>query len=60
MLRRMKRDVLQRLPPKQEQIVRVELSGQQREFYRSLLARHYPVLVGAAASGARLRLLLFL
>ncbi|GFR51659.1 hypothetical protein Agub_g14095, partial [Astrephomene gubernaculifera] len=57
MLRRLKRDVMQQLPPKMEQLVRVELSPQQREIYKSLLLRHSSVLAGhraavAAAGGA--------
>ncbi|KAG1665916.1 hypothetical protein FOA52_004505 [Chlamydomonas sp. UWO 241] len=52
-LRRLKKDVLKGLPPKLEQIVRVELSGMQRELYRSLLARHLPVLAGGAKDGGR-------
>ncbi|GAX74493.1 hypothetical protein CEUSTIGMA_g1942.t1 [Chlamydomonas eustigma] len=53
LLRRLKKDVLKnKLPPKQEQIVRVELSRMQREFYRNLLARHYPVLVAGSSSSA--------
>jgi len=48
LLRRLKKDVLRKLPPKQEQIVRVELSPMQREFYKSLLARHYPLLAGSS------------
>lgn len=32
LLRRVKRDVLKQLPPKMEQIVRVELSPKQREW----------------------------
>jgi chromodomain-helicase-DNA-binding protein 4 len=34
MLRRLKRDVLTQLPPKMEQLVRVELSPQQRALYK--------------------------
>ncbi|EFJ45932.1 hypothetical protein VOLCADRAFT_30242, partial [Volvox carteri f. nagariensis] len=57
MLRRLKNDVMKQLPPKMEQLVRVELSPQQREIYRSLLLQHSSVLVGhraavAAAGGA--------
>ncbi len=33
LLRRIKRDVLKQLPPKMEQIVRVELSVKQREWW---------------------------
>lgn len=33
LLRRVKRDVLKQLPPKMEQIVRVELAPKQREWW---------------------------
>lgn len=48
LLRRMKADVLQALPPKKEQIVRVELSGPQRTLYKALLTNSYPTLIGGA------------
>ena len=54
LLRRLKKDVLKGLPPKQEQIVRVELSPMQREWYKTLLAKHYPTLT-AAEAGSRSR-----
>ena len=44
LLRRMKKDVLQQLPPKAEQIVRVELSPLQKEWYRATLTRNYTSL----------------
>lgn len=44
MLRRMKKDVLQQLPPKRELIVRVELSKAQKQYYRQILLNNYPVL----------------
>jgi SNF2 family DNA or RNA helicase len=47
LLRRMKKDVLTQLPPKQEQIVRVELSQEQRLLYRTILERNYMALTGA-------------
>eukprot|EP00798_Chlamydomonas_sp_ICE-L_P016466 gene16466-22688_t len=52
LLRRLKKDVLKGMPPKEEQIVRVELSTIQRDFYRSLLARHYPVLAAGKSASA--------
>ncbi|GLI68202.1 hypothetical protein VaNZ11_012548, partial [Volvox africanus] len=57
MLRRLKKDVMKQLPPKMEQLVRVELSPRQKEIYKSLLLQHSSVLVGhraavAAAGGA--------
>ena len=45
-LRRLKKDVLKQLPPKREQIVRVELSKQQKEFYKQILIKQYPALTG--------------
>ncbi|CAG9462529.1 unnamed protein product [Pedinophyceae sp. YPF-701] len=44
MLRRVKKDVLQELPPKKEQIVRVELSATQKRFYRQILQKNFPSL----------------
>ncbi|GIL52295.1 hypothetical protein Vafri_8203 [Volvox africanus] len=57
MLRRLKKDVMKQLPPKMEQLVRVELTPRQKEIYKSLLLQHSSVLVGhraavAAAGGA--------
>lgn len=46
LLRRLKKDVLKQLPPKMEQIVRVELSEEQRQLYKAILARNYEALVG--------------
>lgn len=43
-LRRVKKDVLKQLPPKSEQMVRVELSKLQRHFYKQILIRQYPAL----------------
>lgn len=43
LLRRLKKDVLKQLPPKQEQIVRVELSAVQKQCYKDLLARNFDV-----------------
>lgn len=48
MLRRLKKDVLKQLPPKMEQIVRLELSDEQRELYKAILSRNYEALVGEA------------
>ena len=46
LLRRLKRDVLKQLPPKREQIVRVELAPLQKDLYRGILARNMPTLMG--------------
>ena len=45
LLRRLKKDVLKQLPPKKEQIVRVEMTEAQREMYKSILARNFHLLV---------------
>jgi SNF2 family DNA or RNA helicase len=39
--------VLKQLPPKMEQIVRVELSEEQRQLYKAILSKNYDALVGA-------------
>ncbi|PIN15480.1 Chromodomain-helicase DNA-binding protein [Handroanthus impetiginosus] len=44
LLRRVKKDVMKELPPKKELILRVELSGKQKEYYRAILARNYEIL----------------
>ena len=46
----MKKDVLKQLPSKREQIVRVELSLLQKEWYRSILTRSFPQLISAGAT----------
>ena len=50
LLRRLKKDVLRTLPPKREQMVRVELSQLQKDYYRAILTKNYPVL---ASQGVR-------
>ncbi len=49
-LRRVKKDVLKQLPPKKELILRVELTPLQKEYYRSVLTRSFPVLSNKAAA----------
>eukprot|EP00250_Pteridium_aquilinum_P014046 c21746_g1_i1 orf=310-7884(+) len=44
MLRRLKKDAMQNIPPKMERVVPVELSSLQAEYYRALLTRNYQVL----------------
>ena len=46
LLRRVKRDVLKQLPPKREQIIRVELSAAQKALYKAILTRNLPTLSG--------------
>jgi hypothetical protein len=41
----LKADVLGSLPPKKEQIVRVELAAPQRALYKSLLTNSYQTLI---------------
>ena len=50
LLRRVKADVLKQLPPKREQIVRVELSSMQKTWYRAILTRNLPTLASGALS----------
>jgi chromodomain-helicase-DNA-binding protein 4 len=51
LLRRVKRDVLTQLPPKREQIVRVELSQKQKEYYKSILVKKFPTLANRGGGG---------
>ncbi|KAH6556102.1 hypothetical protein KP509_1Z205000 [Ceratopteris richardii] len=44
MLRRLKKDAMQNIPPKMERVVPVELSSLQAEYYRALLTKNYQVL----------------
>lgn len=44
MLRRLKKDVMQNIPPKTERMVPVELSTIQAEYYRAMLTKNYQVL----------------
>ena len=50
LLRRVKRDVLRDLPRKAERVVRVELSRQQKDWYRGILTASLPELVGSGAA----------
>ncbi|KAI3664920.1 hypothetical protein L6452_43532 [Arctium lappa] len=44
MLRRLKKDAMQNIPPKTERVVPVELSSIQAEYYRAMLTKNYQVL----------------
>lgn len=44
MLRRLKRDAMQNIPPKTERMVPVELSSIQAEYYRAMLTKNYHIL----------------
>ncbi|WVY90000.1 hypothetical protein V8G54_035514 [Vigna mungo] len=48
LLRRLKKDVMTELPPKKELILRVELSSMQKEYYKAILTRNYPILTRRA------------
>jgi superfamily II DNA or RNA helicase len=54
MLRRLKKDAMQNIPPKVERVVPVELTSVQAEYYRALLTKNYQLLrqvSGAKAGG---------
>lgn len=57
LLRRVKKDVLKQLPPKMEQIVRVELSPLQREWYKNILTKNYEALKGSSKAGGQVGLM---
>lgn len=44
MLRRLKKDAMQNIPPKTERVVPVELSSIQAEYYRAMLTKNYQIL----------------
>ncbi|XP_048131674.1 protein CHROMATIN REMODELING 4 isoform X2 [Rhodamnia argentea] len=44
MLRRLKKDAMQNIPPKTERVVPVELSSIQAEYYRAILTKNYQIL----------------
>ena len=50
LLRRLKKDVLKQMPPKKEQIVRVELSALQKDWYRAILTRNFLNLTAGGQS----------
>lgn len=52
----LKKDVMTKLPPKKELIIRVELSSQQREYYKAILTRNYEILT--RHGGAHVRFML--
>ncbi|XP_024393478.1 protein CHROMATIN REMODELING 4 isoform X4 [Physcomitrium patens] len=55
MLRRLKKDVMQNIPPKAERVVPVELTPVQAEYYRALLTKNYQLLrqVGGCKPGGQ-------
>lgn len=48
MLRRLKKDAMQNIPPKTERVVPVELSSIQAEYYRAMLTKNYQILRNVA------------
>ncbi|PKA62833.1 CHD3-type chromatin-remodeling factor PICKLE [Apostasia shenzhenica] len=44
MLRRLKKDAMQNIPPKTERMVPVELTSIQAEYYRAMLTKNYQIL----------------
>ncbi|WOG89550.1 hypothetical protein DCAR_0208788 [Daucus carota subsp. sativus] len=44
MLRRLKKDVMQNIPPKTERMIPVELTSVQAEYYRAMLTKNYQLL----------------
>ncbi|CAI9090602.1 OLC1v1025414C1 [Oldenlandia corymbosa var. corymbosa] len=44
MLRRLKKDAVQNIPPKTERLVPVELSSIQAEYYKAMLTKNYQIL----------------
>lgn len=51
-----KKDVMTKLPPKKELIIRVELSSKQREFYKAILTRNYQILTRRGGAQVRFTL----
>ncbi|CAN8315046.1 unnamed protein product [Cochlearia groenlandica] len=44
LLRRVKKDVMKDMPPKKELILRVDLSSEQKEYYKAIFTRNYQML----------------
>ncbi|ONK74827.1 uncharacterized protein A4U43_C03F10540 [Asparagus officinalis] len=53
MLRRLKKDAMQNIPPKTERMVPVELTSIQAEYYRAMLTKNYQILRNAGKGGAQ-------
>ncbi|KAL4567790.1 hypothetical protein LXL04_023384 [Taraxacum kok-saghyz] len=53
MLRRLKKDAMQNIPPKTERVVPVELSTIQSEYYRAILTKNYHLLRNIGNGGPR-------
>ncbi|XP_038972307.1 protein CHROMATIN REMODELING 4 [Phoenix dactylifera] len=52
MLRRLKKDTMQNIPPKTERVVPVELTSIQAEYYRAMLTKNYQILRNIGKGGA--------
>ncbi|KAG6526841.1 protein CHROMATIN REMODELING 4-like isoform X3 [Zingiber officinale] len=57
MLRRLKKDAMQNIPPKTERMVPVELTSIQAEYYRAMLTKNYQILRNVGKGGAQQSLL---
>lgn len=53
MLRRLKKDAMQNIPPKTERMVPVELTSIQAEYYRAMLTKNYQILRNAGKGGVQ-------
>ncbi|KAJ6846577.1 protein CHROMATIN REMODELING 4-like [Iris pallida] len=53
MLRRLKKDAMQNIPPKTERMVPVELTSIQAEYYRAMLTKNYQILRNVGRGGAQ-------
>eukprot|EP01018_Ginkgo_biloba_P031544 Gb_16961 [translate_table: standard] len=53
MLRRLKKDAMQNIPPKTERIVPMELSSVQAEYYRAMLTKNYQILRNVGKAGVQ-------
>ncbi|KAJ8459011.1 hypothetical protein OPV22_031937 [Ensete ventricosum] len=57
MLRRLKKDAMQNIPPKTERMVPVELTSIQAEYYRAMLTKNYQILRNIGKGGTQQSLL---
>ncbi|XP_072952076.1 protein CHROMATIN REMODELING 4 isoform X2 [Typha angustifolia] len=53
MLRRLKKDAMQNIPPKTERMVPVDLTSIQAEYYRAMLTKNYQILRNIGKGGAQ-------
>ncbi|CAL9169817.1 protein CHROMATIN REMODELING 4-like [Musa acuminata AAA Group] len=57
MLRRLKKDAMQNIPPKTERMVPVELTSIQAEYYRAMLTKNFQILRNIGKGGTQQSLL---